>query len=62
MDTLKAVLVDKIDLQPADFFKMRRDNPDEIASFKIIPPILGKTRGFGKVRVTLAKPKYEIKL
>ena len=51
-----------IDLQPAEFLKMKRDNPEEIASFQIIPPNLGKTNGFGKVRVTLANPKYEVNL
>ena len=62
MDMLNTIFINTIDLQPAEFLKMKRDNPEEIASFQIIPPILGKTNGFGKVRVTLANPKYEVNL
>ena len=54
MDMLNTIFINTIDLQPAEFLKMKRDNPEEIASFQIIPPNLGKTNGFGKVRVTLS--------
>ncbi len=39
---------------------MRANNPEEIKSFEVIPPILGKSKDFGKVRVTLTNPKYNI--
>ena len=59
---LDMILSNTVDLDPADFLKMREETPDEIASFRVIPPVLGKSKDFGKVRVTLTRPRYEVRL
>jgi hypothetical protein len=50
-----------IDLGPDEFLRMRRERPGNIKNAEIIPPVLG-TPGFGKIRVTLRTPKYEVNL
>jgi hypothetical protein len=55
------VVKNTIDLEPKDFFRMKQEQPWNIKSAEIIPPVLG-TSGFGKIRVTLRIPKYEVKL
>jgi hypothetical protein len=62
MTTIEMIRSDTVDLDPAEFLKMREENPDAIASAQIIPPILGKSKDFGKIRVRLSKPRYEINL
>ncbi|NLL37493.1 MAG: hypothetical protein GX256_08240 [Fretibacterium sp.] len=62
MLTVETVRKDTIDLTPADFFEMMKENPSEIASFHVIPPTLGKSHDFGKVRVKLSTPRYEVEL
>ena len=62
MTTLDAVRTDTIDLDPADYLKMREDCPQDIASVQILPPILGKSKDFGKIRVKLSRPRYEVRL
>lgn len=53
---------DTIDVDPAEFFRMKRECPSEIASFHVLPPVLGKSSDFGKVRVKLSTPRYEVRL
>lgn len=53
---------DAIDVEPAEFFRMKRECPGEIASFHVLPPVLGKSNDFGKVRVKLTNPRYEVSL
>ena len=53
---------DTNDVEPAEFFRMKRECPGEIASFHVLPPILGKSHDFGKVRVKLSTPRYEVRL
>lgn len=62
MTTLGMARVDTVDLDPAEYLKMRKDCPHEIASAQIVPPILGKSKDFGKIRVKLTIPKYEVRL
>ncbi len=62
MRELEMMLKSVVDLDPADFFRMRQEEPGEIKSFRVLPPVLGKSRDFGKVRVTLANPRYEVRL
>ena len=62
MNFLQTVYKDTVDLEPEEFFKMRQETPDEISSFQVLPPILGKSAGFGKVRVKLSHPRYEVGL
>jgi hypothetical protein len=46
-----------LELSPEEFLAMR---PEEIKSVEVLPPILGKTEGFGGVRVHLVSPRYEV--
>lgn len=62
MGELEMVLKNIIDLNPADFLRMTQEAPGDIKSFRVLPPVLGKSNDFGKVRVTLARPKYEVRL
>jgi hypothetical protein len=62
MVTIETIRKDVIDLDPAEFIKMKAENPDAIAKVEIIPPMLGVSEGFGKIRVTLAAPRYEVRL
>ena len=62
MTTLDTVRKDTIDLDPADFIRMREERPEEIVEAKIIPPVLGISKDFGKIRVKLAIPRYEVRL
>jgi hypothetical protein len=39
---------------------MKKEHPEEIEAVAILPPILGKSKGFGGIRVTLTSPKYEV--
>jgi hypothetical protein len=49
-----------IDLSPEEFLLMKKEHPGEIRSVEILPPILGQSEGFGKIRVKLALPRYEV--
>jgi hypothetical protein len=49
-----------IDLSPEEFLVMKKEHPEAIKSVEILPPILGKSTGFGKIRVNLSYPKYEV--
>ena len=62
INLLQTIYKDTLDLEPEEFFKMRQEKPDEILSFQVLPPMLGKSSGFGKVRVKLATPRYEVGL
>lgn len=53
---------DTIDVEPAEFFRMKRECPGEIESFYVLPPVLEKSNNFGKVRVKLTNPRYEVSL
>jgi hypothetical protein len=56
-----AVIKKTIDLDPGEFLRMKQEEPENIRNAEIVPPVLG-TPGFGKIRVTLRVPKYEVKL
>jgi hypothetical protein len=62
MAVMDMVRNDIIDLEPDEFIKMKTENPEAIAEVKIIPPILGVSDGFGKIRVKLTAPRYEVRL
>ncbi|MBQ7263020.1 MAG: hypothetical protein IJR14_04795 [Synergistaceae bacterium] len=62
MDALQMIRVETLDLDPDDFFEMRQRSPEDIAAFHVLPPVLGKSKGFGKIRVKLAAPRYEVRL
>jgi hypothetical protein len=62
MTTLDLTRKDTLDLEPAEFIRMKQENPDSIASVQIIPPILGKSNDFGKIRVKLSVPRYDVSL
>ena len=53
---------DTIDVEPAEFFRMKRECPGEIESFYVLPPVLEKSNNFGKVRVKLTNPRSEVSL
>ncbi|MDR1378339.1 MAG: hypothetical protein LBJ36_04745 [Synergistaceae bacterium] len=50
-----------IDLNPDEFLRMKQEHPENIKNTEVIPPVLG-TPGFGKFRVTLRVPRYEVNL
>lgn len=62
MVTLDMVCKDTIDIDPAEYLRMVKECPDEIESVKILYPVLGKSKDFGKMRVKLARSRYEVKL
>ncbi|MDR3331712.1 MAG: hypothetical protein LBT08_03705 [Synergistaceae bacterium] len=62
MMVLDLIRNDTIDLDPAEFIKMKQECPEEITEVQILPPILGKSKDFGKIRVKLSTPRYEVKL
>jgi hypothetical protein len=47
-------------LSPEEFLAMKKERPEEIKSVELLPPILGKSTGFGKIRVKLLYPRYEV--
>jgi hypothetical protein len=49
-----------LELSPEEFLAMRAEHPEEVKSVEVLPPILGKTKGFGGVRVHLDSPRYEV--
>jgi hypothetical protein len=57
--------IDVIDLEPSEtqevspseFLRLYEDERDDIASVKIVPPVLG-SRGFGRIVVTHTAPVY----
>jgi hypothetical protein len=49
-----------VDLSPEEFLRMKKEHPGEIKSVEILPPILGQSEGFGKIRVNLSFPRYEV--
>jgi hypothetical protein len=53
---------DTIDLNPDEFIKMKTESPEKIESVQILLPALGSSRGFGKIRVKLSSPRYEVTL
>lgn len=53
---------DTIDVDPAEYLRMLKECPDEIESAKILYPVLGKSKDFGKMRVKLTRSRYEVKL
>ena len=61
MVSFDAVIKNTIDLDPEDFLRMKQDHSRDIKSAEIVPPVLGKP-GFGKIRVTLRAPRYEVNL
>lgn len=62
MISIDMIRRDTVDVEPAEFFRMKRECPGEIASFHVLPPILGKSHDFGKVRIKLTNPRYEVSL
>ena len=61
MTYLDAIVKNTIDLEAKEFLCMKQDHPENIKSVEIIPPVLGMP-GFGKFRVTLRIPRYEVTL
>jgi hypothetical protein len=53
---------DTIDLDPDEFIKMKSESPEKIKSVQILLPPLGSPKGFGKIRVQLSSPRYEVRL
>jgi len=62
MATFETTRMDVIDLDPAEYIRLREEHPEEITSAQIVPPVLGKSKDFGKIRVKLSKPRYEVRL
>ena len=62
MTALNMVVKETVDLEPAEFLRMKQEHPSNIKHAEIIPPVLGKSNDFGKIRVTLRIPNYEVNL
>ena len=62
MTTITMAHNDTIDLGPDEFMKMKQESPEKIESVQILMPPLGSSDGFGKFRVKLSSPRYEVKL
>jgi hypothetical protein len=58
--------LDIIDLEPSDteeltpsqFLRLYEDEKDDIASVRIVPPVPGSMRGFGRIVVKRKTPTY----
>jgi hypothetical protein len=53
---------DTLDLEPAEFIKMKEESPEKIKSVQFLLPPLGSAEGFGKIRITLSTPRYDVNL
>ena len=53
---------DTVELAPDEFIKMKQESPEKIESAQILMPPLGSSRSFGKFRVKLSSPRYEVRL
>ena len=62
MTVIETYKKDTIDLTPDEFISMKQESPEKIESVQILLPRLGSSDGFGKFRVKLLSPKYEIRL
>jgi hypothetical protein len=51
-----------VELSPEDYLRMRSEQPQNIKSVEIIPPRLGNSKDFGKIRVNLNKSVYKVQL
>jgi hypothetical protein len=51
-----------VDLSPEEYLRMRSEQPQAIKSVEILPPRLGVSKDFGKIRVKLDKPVYKVRL
>ena len=60
--TFGTFVKDTVDLDASEFLRMKQEHPGNIKHVEIIPPVLGKPNDFGKIRVTLRTPIYEVKL
>ena len=60
MTTFNTGIKETLDLSPEDFLIMQKEHPEEIKTVEILPPVLGKTNGFGGMRVHLAHARYEV--
>jgi len=58
--TFKTGIKNTLDLSPEEFIAMKKNHPEEIKAVEILAPVLGKTDGFGRVRVHLAHARYEV--
>jgi hypothetical protein len=62
MTTINMMRSDTIDLRPDEFIKMKQESLEKIESVQFMLPPLGSSEGFGKIRVKLVSPKYEVGL
>jgi hypothetical protein len=62
MTAIETFRKDTIDLEPDEFIKMKSESPEKIKSVQIMLPPLGSPDGFGKIRVRLSSPRYEVRL
>ena len=60
MTTFDMAVKSTLDLSPEEFLDMKKKHPEEIKAVEVLPPILGKTDDFGRVRVHLTHARYEI--
>ena len=49
----------EIVLSPKAYLELRESNPGAIKRAVMIPPRIGNDKHFGKIRVTLKKPRLE---
>ena len=62
MTTIETIIKETVDLEASEYLRMRREHPENIKHAEIIPPVLGRHNDFGKIRVTLRTPIYEVNL
>jgi len=60
MTALDMVVRETVDIEPSEFLRLKQEHPGDIKHAEIIPPVLGKSKDFGKIRVTLRVPRYEV--
>ena len=62
MTTLETVVKKTVDLEASEFLRMKREHPENIKHTEIVLPVFGRPGDFGKIRVTLRTPIYEVNL
>ena len=51
----------ELTLSPEAYLRLRAEDPDVIQSAVMLPPKIGKEHHFGKMRVSLSVPLYEVR-
>lgn len=50
------------EMSTSEFIKLVKEDPGSIRHSEIIPPRLGKSRSYGKIRVYFKNPYYEARI